>query len=204
MAFTGTFSPNLRSAESADATKLTIYDASTWGGGDLAAVTGCILSISYYDSEGVLQTYDDYDLIPGGDFTKFNEFISATGHIINLTDLFVSGVAQTGKFNDGYYILTMSFTDGTYGAYSGGLWPHIHHSDGFIAKYTFMAKKLPGSILSWPMTDEERIANTDIFLLRMYLDAAIDSAQSNKYDEFKLFLLIISNMLEYYEIEEIW
>ena len=95
MAYTG-ISPVLTVVqESQDAMQLKIWDWSTWGAGDVAATDTAVLSISYYDTNGDLVEFDDYEVLSsGGDRTDFNDMLDHTaGLIIELTDLEIDGAA---------------------------------------------------------------------------------------------------------------
>lgn len=203
MAFTGLV-PLIKAEEAQDAKSIKIWDRSTWGIGDQAACTSCSVVISYYNSDDDLIEFDVYELIVGGDRSKFNEFLdNTTGHEIEIADLLIDGVDPGDRFVDGYFIISVYYSDGSYGAF-GENWVHTHKSYGCLAKADFTARKLPAAVLTWPMTDQVRIANQDIFLQRMYLDAAKDSADNDKWDEFKVFVLLINSIFDYYEIEEVW
>lgn len=191
--------------ESQDAMQLKIWDASTWNG-ESGIVTEAKVVIEYYDSDNLLVSFDPYELIAGGVKTKFNEFLDRSdGHVIELADLLIAGVAPTNiRFTDGYFVVTLHVTDGTYGLYAAGGWPKYANNQAFLAKNRFMARKMSKAILAWPMTDAVRIANKDMFLQRMYLDAAEDAADNGNLTEFLVFINLINAVFNVYNIEEAW
>jgi hypothetical protein len=190
--------------ESLDATEIRMWDESTWNG-KVETVTGACVVISYYDINGTLVSFDPYYLITGGDDAKFDEYCDLNnGTIIKLEDLTIAGEAPPDRFPDGYYIVTLYVTDGSYGTYAAGGWLKYDNPQAFLAKSRFTTRKLPAIILSWPMTDDVRIKNRDMFLLRMYLDAAEDVADYGKLTEFLAILVLINSIFSYYKLEEVW
>jgi hypothetical protein len=189
--------------ESQDATEIRIWDESTWGG-QSGNVTGACIVISYYDSDGDLKSLDPYYLIVGQTKTKWDEYLDKqNGHIIDIDDLTVSGVAFGDKFTDGYYIVTLYVTDGTYGTFIAGGWLKYANSQAFLARARFTSRKLPAT-LTWPLTDEVRVVNKDIFLLQMYLNAAEDAADYGLLTEFNNIITLVNAIFSYYKIENIW
>lgn len=200
MAYTS-FDPLFIAQESQDAMQLKIWDQSTWNG-ESGYTTICYVSISYYDENGALVTFDDYDLITGFDMTKFNEYLDRDGHVINLSDLTINGAAHgLTRFPEGYYIVSIFYSEGSY---AEGSYPHYDNPQAFLAKYRFMARRLPASLLVFPMTDDIYRLNRDIFLLRMYLQNCEDAADYGKHVEFQTYLNLIVQVLDYYLVEEPW
>ena len=196
MAYTD-FTPDFRLMEAQDATAFRIWDMSIWNG-ESGLTTECIVKVVYYDVDGNTTVYDDYPLISGADTTKFDEYIDIDGHIVELADLTINGEEPDERFIDGYYIITITYNDGTY---SAGSEPYYDNIQAFLAKARCKARKLPAK-LSWPMTDAVYEINRDIFLLRMYLDAAEDSADLGKENEYRNFINLINNIYSYYAIDE--
>jgi hypothetical protein len=202
MAYSG-ITPLTIVQESQDAMQIKIWDYSTWGTGDVAATATCILVVQYYDEDGILQSFDNYDILTNaGSRTNFNNMLDKNvGLVIDLADLTIGGEAPPDRFQDGYYIVTVYYNDGTY-TFANSI--HYRNNQAFLAKNRFMARKLPKAILTWPMTDAVRIANRDIFLQRMYLDAAEDSADNGNLTEFLVFMELLLGVFNYYSIEEVW
>lgn len=195
------FSPLFVAQESQDAMQLKIWDTSIWNGQSGFTVT-CYVSISYYTDDNVLVEFDDYPLIVGGDASKFNEYLDRDGHVINLTDLTIDGQSvDFERFPEGYYIVSIFYSDGTY---AEGSYPHYDNPTAFLAKYRFMARRLPIDLLTFPMTHDMYILNRDIFLLRMYLQNCEDAADYGKHIEFIRFLSVIRQIFDYYTTAEPW
>ena len=191
------FVPETRLPEGQDATALRIWDLSTWNG-ESSKTSFCVVRIFYYEVDGTIIEYDDYELITGADKTKFNEYLDTDGHTIETSDLTISGVAAAERFVDGYYVIRVVYSDGTY------VWntePYYDNVQAFLAKARCKARKLPTK-LSWPMTDAVYLANRDIFLLRMYLDAAEDAADLGKENEFRNLINLIDNLYSTYSLDE--
>jgi hypothetical protein len=185
--------------ESQDAQQLRIWDESTWDG-ESGDITGAILRIQYYDSDGVLQSFDNENI-----FTSISDFLDRQdGIVINLSDLLVAGAAPPDRFVDGFYIVTVFVTDGTYGTFNADVWPHYHNNQAFLAKARFMTRKLPSTVLTWPMSKQVQEDNLNMLLHRMYLDSAEYAADNGNITEFKLYLELINEVFSYYELESIW
>lgn len=190
------FTAETRVAEAQDATGFRIWDNSTWNG-ESAITTYCVIKILLYLVDGSIIEYDDYELITGADTTKFDEYLDIDGHTIETSDLTVDGVAADERFVDGYYVIRTVYSDGTY---VSGSEPYYDNVQAFLAKARCKARKLPTK-LSWPMTDAVYLINRDIFLLRMYLDAAEDAADLGKENQFRNLINIVDNIYSSYAIE---
>jgi len=200
MAFTA-LTPLTVIQESEDALELKIWDASTWTG-ESGNVTAAKLVIAYYQSDGTLITYDDYDLIQGADKTRWNSFLDHhDGLVIPISDLTIDGEAAGDRFIDGLFVITAYFNDGSY---TDETMPYYANYQAFLAKFRFMSRKLAAVLLVWPITDDVIDANYDIFAFRMYLDAAEDAADNGKTTEFQTFINLLTGVLTYYAIEECW
>jgi hypothetical protein len=123
------------------------------------------------------------------------------GLVIDLADLTIAGAAPPDRFTDGYYIVTVYYNDGTY-TFANSI--HYHNHQAFLAKGRFMARKLGVAFLDWPITDDVRRKNADVFAQRMYLDCAEDAADNGNTTEFQTFINLVNGMFSYYELEEIW
>jgi hypothetical protein len=152
----------------------------------------------HYDVDEVITEYDDYPLIVGANTDKFDEFIDIDGHIVDIADMTIGGASAGDRWEDGYYVIRMLFSDGSYPV---GSEPYYDNLQAFLAKARCKARKLPAK-LSWPMTDAVYEINRDIFLLRMYLDSAEDSADLGKENEYRNFIELINNIFSYYAIDE--
>jgi hypothetical protein len=195
------FSAGFLCQESQDAMQLKIWDNSQWNG-ESGFTTICTVEISYYDSDDNLIEFDPYELITGGDASKFNEYLDhLDGHVIELSDLTIDGVAAPDRFPEGYYIVKISYSEGSYAV---GSFPYFENPQAFLAKWRLMTRKLPAALLVFPMTDDVYRKNRDIILLRLYLDQAENAADYGKIEEFKVFHDLIRNVLDYYEMEETW
>jgi hypothetical protein len=196
MAYTN-FTPETRIAEAQDATAFKIWDESTWNG-ESALTTFCEVRIFHYAVDGTITEYDAYELITGADKTKFNEYLDIDGHTVEITDLTIDGVSAGERFTDGYYVIRVVYSEGSYAVDSE---PYYDNVQAFLAKARCKARKLPTK-LSWPLTDDVYEINRDIFLLRMYLDAAEDAADLGKQNEYRNFINLINNIFDYYAISE--
>jgi hypothetical protein len=185
--------------ESQDALSLRIWDESTWDG-ESGDVTDAILRIQYYDSDGVLQSFDDLNIL--ADLADFLD--RQDGLVINIADLTMGSLTLPDKFVDGYYIVTLFVTDGTYGAFHEDTWPHYHNNYACLSKARFMTRKIPGKILTWPMTKQVQEDNLNIMLHRMYLDSAELAASTENWYEFNTFMELINEVFTYFEIESVW
>jgi hypothetical protein len=191
--------------ESQDAQQIRMWDESNWNG-LVASVTDALIVISYYDVDGVLHTFDPYDLIIGADKTKFNQYLDKqAGHTIELSNLLINALPNgLDRLPDGYYIVTLHVTDGSYGAYSGGGWPKYNNPQAFLAKYRFMKRNMPAAILEWPITQANREANYDVFAVGLYLEAAEYAADLGLQSKFQKFMTVLQTIFDYYIIPEPW
>ena len=196
MAYTS-FTPEFRVTEAQDATAFKVWDKSTWTG-ESGLTTWCVLRLYHYAVDGTITQYDDYELIVGADTTRFDEYLSDDGHTVEITDLYIAGVAAGDRFEDGYYVVRILYSDGSYAT---GSEPYYDNVQAFLAKARCKARKLPVK-LSWPLTDEVIRINFDIFLIRMYVDSAEDSADLGKQTEFRKIMDLVNNIFSYYSIEE--
>jgi len=191
--------------ESQDAQQVRMWDESDWNGLS-GTVSGAKVVIIYYDVDGIIHTFDPYDLIVGVDKTKFNEYLDKqSGHVIQLSALLIGGVTHgLTRFPDGYFIVTLHVTDGTYGNFEEGGWPHYNNPQAFLAKYRFMKRLMPVNILEWPITQINREANYDVFAVGLYLEAAEYAADLGRQSQFQKFMNVLSNIFDYYIIPEPW
>lgn len=195
------FTPNTEIEEAQDATGFKIWDKSTWSG-ESDNTTLCIVRIAYTDDNDVITAYDDYPLIAGADKTKFNEYLSSDGLLINLSDLTIGGLAPSlDKFPDGYYEITTIYDDGTYNA---GTEPYYKNVQAFLAKYRCMKRTMPSKLLSWPISEDVRIKNYDIYSVGLYLDAAEDAADLGLKTQFRKFIALIRQIFDFYTIPDVW
>jgi len=196
MAYTS-FTPETRVQEAQDGTAFKINDASTWSG-ESGSTSYCVVRLFHYAADGTITQYDDYAMITGIDKTKFNEYLGIDGHIIEITDLTISGASAGSVFADGYYLVKMIYSDGTYAV---GSEPYYDNYQAFLAKARCKARKLP-SKLSWPFTDDVYRINRDIHLLRMWLDSAEDAADLGKENEYRHIIALVNDIFDYYSIAE--
>lgn len=183
-----------------DAESFRITDDSEWNG-ESGNATSAIVSIKHIDDEDEEIEYDDYPLIIPGDDSKYLEYLSADGHVINTSDLTIDGVAASTKFPDGYYEIKVTFDDGSY---AEGSEPYYTNVQGFLAKYRCMKRTMPALLLEWPITDAIRRKNDDIYTLGLYLDAAEYAATQEQYVMFMKFVELIRKLVDTYEIPEPW
>lgn len=198
MAYTD-FTPETRLQEAQDATCFRIWDESVWNG-ESDNTTEAKVVIFFLDADGNETQYDNYNLITGADKTKFNEYLTRDGHIINIADLTIGGIAAGVRFTDGYYIIRTYYNDGSY---SEAATPSYDNPQAFLAKSRCMSRKLPAK-LSWPLTTEQYQINRDIFQQRAYLEAAENSADLGKMTQFQKFMEIINEIFSNYNIENCW
>lgn len=188
--------------ESQDAQQIRIWDESTWDG-ESGDVTAACIVISYYDTDGVLHSFDPVDLALGTTWLDYLD--KQNGLTLDLEDLLIDGQAHDmTRFPDGYYIVTLHVTDGSYGTYEAGGWPHYHNTQAFLAKYRFMKRTMPAEILEWPITQEMREANYDIFAVGLYLEAAEYAADLGRQTQFQKFITVIETIFDYYIIPQPW
>lgn len=199
MAFTD-FTPGTRIVLAQDAMDFRIYDDSVWNG-ESGLCTSAIVTIRHIDDDEVAIDYDAYDLIPGGVTTKFDEYLSTDGHLIEIANLTIDGVAAADRFPDGYYEITVTYDDGSY---APGSEPYYKNTQAFLAKYRCMKRTMPALLLTWPITDIVRRKNDDIYTLGLYLDAAEYAADLEKKVEFRKFIALIRSLVDYYAVPEPW
>jgi hypothetical protein len=206
MAYTGSFVPSTLIEEAQDGMGFKLTDASVWGTGDQAATTICDVYIVYIDDDEVSIAFDKYELMPGGVKTRFNQYITSSGHTIDLTSLTIDGVSPGETFPDGYYEITVYYSDGTYvtGTAPHYNQPNYKNTQAFLAKYRMTKRTMPAMLLEWPITDEVRTKNYDIFALGLYLDAAEYAADLARKTHFRKFIALIRNIFDYYAIPEPW
>lgn len=193
MAFTN-FIPKFRTQEGQDATTFKIWDESTWTGEQALCLTA-VLSVSYYDSMGALVAATDYDLIDGLDRTKFNEYLSTDGHIVNIADILP---AET-RFPDGYYIIKITYNDGTYVAPNE---PYYIDHQAFLAKLRCMSRKMPRAVIGWPNYDRTKLLDTHTVTL--LLDNAEDAADLGKRMLFEEIVRTLNRVFDQYSITGCW
>lgn len=191
MAFTA-FTPKTRTQEAQDARSFKIWDESVWTGEE-ALCTSAIVQVSYYDLYGVLQTSLEYSLISGLDRTKFDEYLSRDGHEIDVTDLFPELV----RFPDGYYIIRVTYNDGTYVAPNE---PYYDDHQAFLAKVRCMSRKMPLVVLPWPEMDRTVILDTH--KVTLLLDSAEDAADLGKRNLFDRLVRTLNRIFDQYAITE--
>lgn len=189
------FSPETRVNEGQDATAFRIWDNSTWNG-ESAITTFCVVRLYHYDVDGVITEYDDYELISGAVTTKYDEYLDIDGHTIDIEDLTIAGASAGTRFADGYYIVQVVYSDGTYAVAD---MPYYDNTQAFLAQARCMARKLPAKLV-WPMTDAVRESSRDIQMQRMYLDAAEDSADLNKEVEYRSIIDYVNAIFTQYSV----
>lgn len=198
MAYTGSFVPATRIVLAQDGMGFRLYDDSVWGIGDQALTELCTVSIVHIDDDEDTITYDDYELIVGVTRTKFDEYLTTSGHLIEIANLLISGVAAGVVFTDGYYEITTTYKDDT------ATTQEYLNTQAFLAKYRFMKRTMPALLLEWPITLAVREKNYDIYTLGLYLDAAEDAADLGKKVEFRKFIALIRGIVDHYVIPEPW
>ena len=185
---------------SQDGKTFRIYDDSIWNG-ESGNATSAIVSIKHIDDDDNEIEYDDYLLIRLGDDSRYLEYLSEDGHLIDIADLTIDGGAAAERFPDGYYEISVIFTDGSY---AEGEEPYYTAVMGFLAKYRCMKRSMPSLLLEWPITDEVRRKNDDIYSLGLYLDAAEYAATLEEMVKFRRFVAVIRNLLDHYEVPTPW
>lgn len=199
MAYTN-FTPQTHVQEAQDAESFKVWDESTWTG-ESASTTACWVELFFINDDEETIQYDDYLLIDGGDDSKYLEYLDRDGHIIAIADIMLDGVPIGDKFEDGYYVVRVVYTDGSYPA---GSEPLFDNSQAFLAKNRCMKRKMPAKLLSWPLTDELYRVNRDIFMQGLYLESAENSVDLGKKVQFREFMAAIKAMYNYYGIENCW
>ena len=193
------FVPKTKAQEGQDAKSYKIWDESTWDANDPEVdVDLATVKLTYYDTEGVLQAFDDYELIrsAGADKTRWLEYLSIDGHEVPIAELVLDSETLT-RFTDGYYIIKLVYNDSTYGA---GSEPYYNNDQAFLAQHRCMSRKLPIKLIAWPNIDYTQ--NQDVQTQRMFLDAAEDSVDLGKKVEFEQFVRVLNNLYDKYEISE--
>jgi len=189
-----------RIQEAQDAESFRIWDQSVWNGEEDSTTSAWLVVFFINDDEETI-TFDSYPLISGADKTKFNEFLSIDGHTIDIADLAIDGEAVGEKFEDGYYIVRLVVSEGSY---ASGNEPMYDNAQAFLAKNRCMKRKMPAKLLSWPLTDETYRKNRDIFLQGFYLESAENAVDLGKKVQFRKFMAVIKSMYNYYGIENCW
>lgn len=198
MAYTD-FSPETHVQEAQDAMGFKIWDESIWNG-ESGITTECYVTVFFINDDEETIEYDSYHLIVGIDKTKYDEYLDRDGHIIDLTDLTIDGVAAPERFEDGYYVVRVTYSDGTYVA---GTEPYYDNTQAFLAKNRCMKRKM-GVKLSWPMTDEIYRINRDIFLQGLYLEIGENAVDLGKKIQFREIMALVKAMFNHYSMEECW
>jgi hypothetical protein len=199
MAFTD-FTPGTRVVLAQDGKSFRIYDDSIWNG-ESGSATAVNISIKHIDDNDEEIEYDDYPLIEPGDDSKYQEYLSSDGHLVEIADLTIDGEAAAERFPDGYYEVTVTYTDGSY---ADGEEPYYKNVQGFLAKYRCMKRTMPALLLEWPITDAVRRKNDDIYTLGLYLDAAEHAASLEQMTMFRKFIAVIRNLVDHYSVPEPW
>lgn len=199
MAYTD-FTPETHVQEAQDAESFKVWDESIWNG-ESGLTTLCWVELFFINDDEETIQYDNYPLISGADTTKFDEYLDRDGHIIAIADITLDGAPIGDKFEDGYYVVRVVYSDGTYAT---GSEPLYDNSQAFLAKNRCMKRKMPSKLLSWPLTDEKYRINRDIFLQGLYLESAENAVDLGKKTQFREFMAAIKAMYNYYGIEECW
>lgn len=199
MAFTD-FTPGARVVLSQDGKTFRLYDDSEWNG-ESGSATSAVVSIKRIDDDDVETVYDDYLLIRPGDDSRYLEYLSDDGHLVDSANLTIDGEAAPERFQDGYYEVSVVFSDGSY---VEGEEPYYTCTEGFLSKYRCMKRTMPSLLLEWPITDEVRRKNDDIYSLGLYLDAAEYAASLEEMIKFRKFVAVIEELLDHYAIPEPW
>ena len=193
------FVPKFRVQEGQSANSFKIWDESTWAANDPALdVDLATLRLFFYDTEGELLGFDDFELIRSGgaDKTHWTEYLSIDGYEVLIADLQLDGETLV-RFVDGYYIIRIVYNDSTY---SAGTEPYYNNDQGFLAQHRCMMRKLPIKLITWPDLDYNK--NQDIHRQRMFLDAAEDCVDLGKKVQFEEYIRVINNLYDKYEITE--
>ncbi len=196
MAYTD-FTPLTRVQEAQDAQSIKIWDESTWNGEEGDTIQ-CDVIVKWYDDDDVLQECDPYQLIVGADTTRFDEYLTRDGHVIDIADLTKGGESIGDRFFEGMFIIETIYNNGDY---AEGSEPYYSNFQAFLAKNWCMIRKLPATI-NWPMSDSDYRRNRDIFLLRMYMLSAEDAVDLGKKNEFRRLMSLIRNLFNNYNVEE--
>jgi len=193
------FSPETHVQEAQDGMGFKIWDESEWNG-ESDNTTICFVTVFFINDSEVTIEYDPYELISGADKTKFEEYLDRDGHIINLVDLTIGGVAAPERFEEGYYVIRVTYDDGTYGS---GNEPYYDNAQAFLAKNRCMKRKM-AVLLVWPLTEAGYRLNRDIFLQGLYLEVAENAVDLGKKVQFRTIMALVKAVFNNYEIEECW
>lgn len=194
------FTPKTEVQEGQDGKQFKIIDDSEWNG-ESAITASCDVIVSFVDEDNVVTEYDAYPLIVGVDKTKYNEYLSSDGHIVNTSDLTIGGVAAPVRFTDGYYVVKTVYDDETY---APGAEPYYENNQAFLALNKALRRKMAARYIEWPFSDTEYRKSRDIFLQGLYLSGAEDAVDLGKMTEFKRIMEKINKILNYYEMEQSW
>lgn len=200
MAFTVNLVPETNIEEAQDGMGFKIFDRTVYGIGDLAKITSAKISIKYINDDEDEIEYDDIDL-GAYNSADYLEFQSLAGHLIETSDLHIDGVDASEVFPDGYYEITLKLNDGSYAA---GSEPYYKNIQAFLATFRAMRRTMPSALLTWPITAEVREKNYDIYTLGLYLDSAEDAADLGKKVQFRTFIALIRQILDFYTIPAPW
>jgi len=198
MAYTD-FTPKTLLQEAQDGMGFKIWDDSVWNG-ESGITTVCFVTIFFVNDDEEIIEYDPYELIVGIDKTKFDEYLDRDGHIIDIADLTIDGAAADDRFEDGYYVIRVSYSEGSYVA---GSEPCYDNNQAFLALNRCMKRKM-SILLIWRLTDEIYRLNHDIFLQGLYLELAENSIDTGLIVQFRAIIVLIKAMYNNYEIEECW
>ena len=195
MAYTD-FSPKTIVQEAQDALGFKIWDESEWNG-ESDITTICFVTIFFINDDEETIEYDPYELIVGIDKTRFSEYLDRDGHIIDIADLKIDGVAAPGRLEDGYYVIRVTYNDGTYQV---GSEPYYDNAQAFLAKNRCMKRKM-AVLLIWPLTDAGYRLNHDIFLQGLYLEVGENAVDLGKKVQFRTIMALVKAVLNNYQIE---
>ena len=198
MAYTD-FTPKTLLQEAQDGMGFKIWDDSVWNG-ESGITTVCFVTIFFVNDDEEIIEYDPYELIVGIDKTKFDEYLDRDGHIIDIADLTIDGAAADDRFEDGYYVIRVSYSEGSYVA---GSEPCYDNNQAFLALNRCMKRKM-SILLIWRLTDEIYRLNHDIFLQGLYLELAENSIDTGLTVQFRAIMVLVKAMYNNYEIEECW
>ncbi len=191
MAFSN-FLPAIRTQQAQNARSFKIWDESIWVGQQVRC-TSAIVQVSYYDQYGILRNSLRYPLIIGANRIRFNEYLGRDGHEINVNNLYPLLV----RFPDGYYIIRITFNDGTYVAPNE---PFFDDHQAFLAKIRCMSRKMPLVVLPWPDMNREKILDTH--KVTLLLSAAEDAADLGKRMLFDRLIRTLNRIFDRYSITE--
>ena len=193
------FTPKTLLQEAQDGMGFRIWDDSVWNG-ESGITTICFVTVFFVNDDEEIIEYDPYELIVGIDKTKFDEYLDRDGHIINIADLTIDGAAADDRFEDGYYVIRVSYSEGSYVASNE---PLYDNNQSFLALNRCMKRKM-SILLIWPLTDAIYRLNRDIFLQGLYLELAENAVDTGLTVQFRAIMALIKAMYNNYEIEECW